>query len=482
MSRKLSTYQSLAYALPVITANCLMAPLGVVQGIYAKYFGLSLTSIAMVLLIARLFDAVTDPIVGYYSDRHHHRTGTYKPFILLGGFLFAVSSYFLYAPPVDVTITYFTLWFLAFYATWTIFEVPHIAWASQLAITSEEKAKIYSFRASAAYVGLALFYAIPLLPIFESQAITPATLKVLAIVAGILMLPLLLICLKIGNTTGDNPVSRPVVAYSTQPSLGMKHSILRNTPLLIFIGAIMLTVIATGLWYSLLFLYVDVFLGIGEHFAKVSLLALLLGLVSVPLWCRLALWLGKKPAWLLAACLTISAYIYTGTLTPESVTILTLIILMSLLTLGLAGINALVPAVLSEIVDFSHWKYHNDQNALYFSIYTFFNKTVSSVATALGLGVAGWYGFDATTSVQSDQSIFGLTLMICWLPILFATLSLVFILVLPINERRHRIIRRRLDLREKRFSRHIISADSAASFSSAGSSNSNFKPLSITND
>ena len=164
MPDQLTSRQSIAYALPVIAANCLMAPIGIVQGIYAKYFGLSLASIAAVLLFARLFDAVSDPVVGYFSDRYYRRTGTYKPFIFVGGVLFVVSSYYLYAPPDEVGITYFTLWFLAFYATWTVFEIPHISWASQLATTSTAKANIYSFRTSAIYAGLLLFYAIPLLP------------------------------------------------------------------------------------------------------------------------------------------------------------------------------------------------------------------------------------------------------------------------------------------------------------------------------
>lgn len=46
---------------------------------------------------------------------------------------------------------------------------------------------------------------------------------------------------------------------------------------------------------------------------------------------------------------------------------------------------------------------------------------------------------------QSEQGIFGITLAISWLPTVCAVLALVFILLSPINERRHQIIRRRLD-------------------------------------
>jgi len=449
MPQKLSTRKSLAYALPVITANCLMAPIGIVQGIYAKYFGLSLASIAMVLLFARLFDAISDPIVGYFGDRYYRHAGTYKPFVFVGGLLFVVSSYYLYAPPSDVDITYFTLWFMAFYATWTIFEVPHIAWASQLATTSAAKAKIYSFRASALYAGLSLFYVIPLLPIFESQAITPATLKISAIVAGVLMLPFLAVCLKTTDFSSEAKSPLPTSDRSTSPREGNIGSIIKNKLLLVFIGAIVMSVLSSGLWYSLIFLYVDVYLGMGEHFAKVFLLAFIIGLVSTPLWYKLSVWLGKKATWLFATCLSISSFIYTGTLSPDSTTMSQLVILKAIQTLGFTGANVLIPAVLSEIVDFSHWKYHSHNDATYFAIYTFTTKSITSIATALGLGIAGWYGFDATANIQSELSIFGLTMMISWLPVVFAALSLIFVLRLPINERRHNVIRARLAKREE---------------------------------
>ena len=100
-----NTKKYVLYALPVVTLAWLMAPLAVVQGIYAKHHGLSLTSIASVLVIARLFDAVTDPMVGYFSDCYQQRYGSRKPIMIVGGVLFTISAYFLYVPPVEVTVT-----------------------------------------------------------------------------------------------------------------------------------------------------------------------------------------------------------------------------------------------------------------------------------------------------------------------------------------------------------------------------------------
>jgi Na+/melibiose symporter-like transporter len=96
-----------AFAAPSIAITFLFGPLALVQGIYAMHYGVALTGIAAVLLISRLFDAVTDPLIGYFSDRARARTGTRKPFICFGGVGLVVCSYFLFIPSGEVSIVYF---------------------------------------------------------------------------------------------------------------------------------------------------------------------------------------------------------------------------------------------------------------------------------------------------------------------------------------------------------------------------------------
>ena len=456
MDHKLSNRHCLAYAMPVITTSCLMAPIGVLQGIYAKYYGLSLTTIATVLLLTRLFDAITDPVIGYYADRYYQRKGTYKPFIFVGGLLFMLCGYFLYLPPVDVGALYFTAWLMAFYLAWTLFEIPHLAWPSELAKTSESKSRIYTFRNMANYSGWLLFYCIPLLPIFESRAITPETLKVLILVVGIMMVPFFGLCLKTQFTAVSqsdalskiHPI-KPLQSELTDQQSFFQFilSLLKNKPLLIFISAFLLITISTGMWYGLIFLYVDVYLDLGDHYAQMFLIAFVIGFAATPAWYKLAVWWGKKNTWVLATLLLTGSFLYTGLLSPGETSFTELVILKTIQTLGFTCIGIVAPAMLSEVIDYSNWKNRTEQSASYFSIYAFLQKTTVAIATALGLAIAGWYGFDATASSQSEQSIFGLSLAIAWLPPVFSILALVFILLSPIDERRHRIIRYSLDSR-----------------------------------
>ena len=136
-------WQMLAYGGPSVGLVFLVSPMGVIQGIYAKYFGLSLSVIAGVLLLSRIFDAVIDPLIGYASDRYRVRTGTRKPFVLVGSLGLIVCSYFLFVPPDNVTVAYFTFWLMAFYVASTLKQIPLMAWGGE--ITAEPKQRTALF-------------------------------------------------------------------------------------------------------------------------------------------------------------------------------------------------------------------------------------------------------------------------------------------------------------------------------------------------
>jgi len=113
-----------AYALPAVPVLILMSTNNVLSGIYSAHHGLALSAIATVMLIAGLFDAVTDPSIGYFSDRYHARTGSRKPFVVAGAILLMPCAWFLLNPGEGVTITYFLVWYLLFYLAMTLFQIP----------------------------------------------------------------------------------------------------------------------------------------------------------------------------------------------------------------------------------------------------------------------------------------------------------------------------------------------------------------------
>ena len=451
-----------AYALPVITMVWLHAPLVIVQGIYAKYYGLSLTTIAAVVLFGRIFDAVTDPLIGYYSDRYRRRTGTRKPFVLAGGVLMIVSGYFLYVP-FSASVLYFSLCMFAFYLAYTLFDIPHNAWASELAQSANDKSTIYSFRSIGVFVGLVLFYAMPLLPFFETSDITPETLKVSVIAASVLMVVFLIVCMKYtpdgrhSVVVDKSPKSKPSVSIFTISRIQLVYkAVIANKPLCLFLGSYIFYGLGYGMWLGLVFLYVDGYLGVGELFAQVFLTAYIVGILITPVWCKLAIKLGKKFTMSLAFALLIISFIYTGMLKPGEAGLSDLLVLKITNTLGASGILAIAPAMLSKIIDYSSWKFRSDNTAMYFSLYAFLSKMGVAIGAGFGLAIAGWYGFDATTTTQAAGNVSGLLFAMVWLPIACLLSALLFNVLNPMNARRHKIVRSRLDSQMSRANAAVL--------------------------
>ena len=474
-SQSLPLVACMAYSAPYISGHWLFAPMGLLQGIYGKYYGLPLTTMALLILLIRFSDVITDPLVGYYSDRYFKRNGTRKPFVLLGGLLLMLGGYFLYVPTDLITLQplskvsalYFVCWSMVFFLGWTFFDLSHSAWANELAPSAQEKTRLFSFRAAAVYVGLIVFYAIPLLPVFETSDITPEVLRISVIMAVMVMVVCLYGCLKFTpsryspSVWASGPESRAQytsIELNSSESAKAKtkqttaknlleflQSLLTNKPLLLMFGAIVFKFIGAAMFGGMLFIYVDVYLGLGHYFAQIFILSCVVSLISIPIWRQFANWWGKKITWILAILLTLIAFILVSLLKPGETHFYQLLIVNALVTAVAACTWSITTAMFAEVVDYSHWKYRVEQTATYFSLYTFTIKLTASLAMSLGLGIAGWYGLDVTASSHDEESARGLRLVMSWIPAGFTCLALMFIALSPINDRRHTIIRRRLD-------------------------------------
>lgn len=456
----IKTSQVVMFVMPVLGVSFLMGPLVILQGIYTKYFGLSLSELASLILVVRLFDAVTDPLVGTLSDLHYSSDRGRKNFVLAGGLLFCFSSYFLFVPiefntpntliaetptQYEVSPIYFLVCSVMFYLAWTLFEVPHLAWGGELSENTYEKNKVYSLRALSATLGSLLFFGMPLLPFFETSEFTPETLRWAVIVANIVMLPMLFFCVQ-ATPVGRHFQSKSVCDSRFSKTHELKKlalSIMQNRLFLIFLLAFLFTGIGVGMWFGLLFIFVDIYLGVGEKLPIVYLISMVASMPALGLWYQIANKLGKKNAWAMGMMVTISGMIGSGYLRPEGEWSSLLLCMVAIQT-GFVASVALAPSLLSEIVDYGTWQNGTDCGGSYFSVYSLMIKTNAAIGGAAGLAIAGYFGFDAMRSSQTHDAVYGLHLGIARLSPMLMMLAVIFILLIPINSRRHGIISRRL--------------------------------------
>lgn len=456
-SDDLKTARVIAYAAPAAGSYFFYISMwSVLPGIYGKYFGLPLTSIAAVVLVIRLFDGLIDTTTGYLSDWHRCAGGSRKPWVVIGGMGSIVACYFLFTPSIPATTTYYLTWSVAYFLAFTIAEIPHLTWGSELTMNYQQRANVFGVRNMLTRFGITAFYALPLLPFSSSTDYTPQFLHHAIYVGAVMTLVGLV------QAIAAAPAGVPVRSIHHDTIRLLTHSLIHNKPLLIYFASFICVGLCVGMWSGLVFFYVDGYLGLGDKLSIMFLVGSAVGGLATPLWLNVIHRTSKPTVWAIGIVTFISQLLVSFFLTPGcSWWIPFGCVVLAHVFFCCHDVAAL--SLLGDIVDYGKLKFRRDRGATYFGFNTLLFKVGLGLGGGLGLAGAGLFGFDPTRATHSPTAVFGLKLGFTILPACFALLGLFIILRTPINRRRHEIIRRRLESRASRAPQPLSEMFSATS-------------------
>ncbi len=151
MSTQLSWQHRLVYGMGQLPEGVKTAAFGFfLLFYYNQVLGLSGTLAGAALFVALTFDAVTDPLVGSWSDFTKSRWGRRHPFMYSSAIPFAISFFFLFAPPEDLSQTGLFIWLTVFAVltrgTMTIYFVPYLSLGAELTNNYDERTLLAALR------------------------------------------------------------------------------------------------------------------------------------------------------------------------------------------------------------------------------------------------------------------------------------------------------------------------------------------------
>src|SRR6056297_119406 len=163
--KTLSVGKKIAYSAPAFALAVVGIPVYVyLPKFYTDVVGVHISALGVILLLVRLFAAVTDPAIGLISDRIQTPWGRRRPFILGGAVLTAMAIILLFNPP-DVGPDAATLWFLtlifALFLFWTVVIVPYESLGPELTFDYDERTTLFSMRDGALIAGTLVAAASP---------------------------------------------------------------------------------------------------------------------------------------------------------------------------------------------------------------------------------------------------------------------------------------------------------------------------------
>ncbi len=389
----------------------LMLPVYVhVPKFYAEQFGLALGTQGWLLLAARAFDALQDPVLGHLSDRGYARGIDRRAWILGGAPLLAGASYGLFAPPAWA-LAHIAGWFMAMlmlvYAALALVQISYQTYGAELSTAAHERTRITAIREGLGLLGVLAGVLLPAWCVLKDGP--RAGYGLFAIIVAGLLLIATIISVHLSPT--------PMLARDTRLAAdGHWRAMLRplaNTRFRHLLTVFLLNGTANAIPATLVLFYIDDVIGRGDLAPAFLCSYFLAGALAMPLWPWLARHSGQQRAWLLGMLAAIAAFLWAAFLGEGDVLAYFAVCLLSGLALG--ADLALPPALLAGVIDHETHHGRGYPGGAYFGLWTLVTKLNLALAAGIALPLLASLGYSATANT-APAGVRGLALLYALLP------------------------------------------------------------------
>lgn len=122
---RIATPTLIIFGLVNLPLSMLLSPTAaVLPNFYLEYSAVTLAGLATATFVARIFDGITDPLIGYLSDR----AGNRKPWMVAGALLVSAGAWFLYNPGAEAGLVHLLVWYIAVTLGWPCLLLLPMIW------------------------------------------------------------------------------------------------------------------------------------------------------------------------------------------------------------------------------------------------------------------------------------------------------------------------------------------------------------------
>lgn len=409
----------------------------------------------IIVLASRIWDAISDPLMGGITDRTRSRFGRRRPYFLGGSFLILLAfGLHWYAPDFaseTARFAYALFSYMLFATVFTLVMVPYSAMGAEITLDYHERTRLNSVRLA---FSMGAGVAAALVPMIIVRAFPTPQEGYLAmgIIFGLVFAaPWLFIFFRIQE--------RPELQTKTRPAPGQWYRLLWE-PLQVRSFRLLIGMHLTA------YLTVDVLSSLFAYYAtyylqRPGMLNLLLGSVVIsqilflPAYTRLSQRLSKGGAWAVGALVTVLGTAALYLVRPDSPAWL-LYSLAAWVGAGLSGACMLPWAIFPDVTDVGELAFGERREGSFSGLMTFFRKVASAVAlfiVSLVLDLAGYVAPETAggaVQVQPESFLQASRLLLSFLPLLLLGLGLVAATRFPLSPERHLRLRAHLEHRRHR--------------------------------
>ncbi len=430
---KISFGSMVGYGLGDFAGNFVMTPTMLYLMIFFTDVAMiSAAAAGLIFTIGRIYDAFTDPVVGYLADHTRSRWGQKRPFILFGALPLGISMFLVFQLPDFSDKGKFIYYLIVMLLIWTFFTITMVPWSAMLpnlTQDAQERSKVAGVSRFFHILALLLIGGATM-PIVNAFGDTKTGYTALGLIYGVVIVAALL--LVFWGTTEKHATQTPAYRLSDITLVAKT-----NRPFILLMFTTFLTLIAISVVATMINYYFKYYFK-NEDFIPVafSLLFVMAGL-SIPVWSKIIRHLGKRKTQITSnlgyALALSSTFLIPAGHYPAIISALVLsgIFYGGLLLSGMA--------LLPDTVEYGEWKLGMRTEGIQYGINGFVVKAGSSVA-GLIIGLSLKYCGYMANAAQTETSLLCIRVLISLVPGGLVVLSMLIFWFYPITEAMHQHI------------------------------------------
>lgn len=420
-----------AYGAPALPLAAMYFPVYVfLADFYAGTHGLSLAAIGWVFIAIRLFDGLSDPVVGIASDRFPTRWGRRRPWLVAGTPLVMLGAWQLFVPSEGVAITYFALWLFVLTAGWTIMLTPYFSWGAELSGNYAERGRIAVWRETLGLVGTILAAVVYSLGTASAQGMTYVAVLIVC------ALPLT-VALCMAMVPEPKDYSRTSGTFKSLFRVLVREHRFARLLLAYFINGA-----ANALPSGLFLFFVGARLGAPDLGGPLLIVYFSAAVLAAPLWPRLILRYSKHRVWCVA--MIYSAAVFACVLLLGEGDILAFAIICVLSGAALGADLSLPTAIQADLVDLDTAESGSQRTGAFFALWSLAQKSALAGAGGMALIALGAIGFTADGE-NTTFALRGLAILYAALPIALKLVAVSLMWRFPLDAAQQSELRARIE-------------------------------------
>jgi GPH family glycoside/pentoside/hexuronide:cation symporter len=423
---------------------------------YTDVAGINPALAGSALMVGKLtWDAINDPLFGYWSDRTRSRFGRRRIFMLIGAVPLGIAAWIMFSLPKGLTgaaaflAVLLSFWLVDTFHTMTT--VPYYALTPELTRDYNERASLTSVRMVYSVIGYILGAAMTtiLAGIFQGKGMNmQQAWSATGAIFGVVAITVTLI-------TTFSIKERPELAGepSKLPPINAILTSFKNKPFIILMIAFILSSFSFTVLTALVAYFITYQLNMGDQVSFVLLVMLvMIGIFIIPTKI-ISDKINKGPTYALGLFIA-SVAVMTGFFFPHGPTPL-IYVVAAVAGMGFSAQWVCPWSMLPDVVEYDEKMTGERREGIYYGLWAFLTKFTG----ALGIAVSGWalglFGYIPNVE-QTAHALFGIRLFFAIVPAVVILISLPFLIWYPITRKNHAELVRELAERAAAKSQEVV--------------------------